>query len=138
MEEVLTRLRERLQWLTKQYGPVTEALVVFKSAEVRFKELGDVANLSKHMTLLDKSNLDHLERLIRWPELFLPFFGPNSAGKSSVINAILGIQAMPKGEGAVTGRVCAISYAEEASIELLPLDKFVEHLPGERVALPNH
>lgn len=81
---------------------------------------------NEEMQLLPESLRRVVQHTASHPEAVLPFFGSNSAGKSALINALLGASFMPSDIGHVTARICILSYAEkkDACVYLTRLDEY--------------
>jgi len=109
------------QQLQIVHKKVTEIHKSFETVRELYNQ--DVNNLSE----MDNSNSvleiaahdEHLlETIISSPILPIAVAGPNSSGKSTLMNHLLGGHVMPTGAGHVTARICQISYAQQSESKI--------------------
>jgi serine/threonine protein kinase len=122
----LDELKRELE-LWRERGKSLRILIgEFLSNEQHFRYSLTGSYNDVHINLLPKSVRAMVLQVSAHVESILPFFGPNSSGKSMLLNVLLGGDYMPSGPGHVTGRICVISFSEmaDANIALTTLLDF--------------
>ena len=85
--------------------------------------------LRKLITVVDELRDVGLQQFINLPRIAV--FGTQSAGKSSVLESIVGIDFLPRGSGVVTRRPAELRLVHEADENIKPWAEFAE-LKGEK------
>lgn len=105
MEELLV---EQSRQLKESRDRIRQFISQFRSFESTLG--GEICLIGAH----ERKRLECLDK--RWVngqyKIPVLFVGPNSSGKSSLINVSAGFDLLPTGEGYVTGRICRLTDSE--------------------------
>jgi serine/threonine protein kinase len=123
LSAVAERNLRNLSRVSSYFPEIEAATKLFEEAESLFNNLL-VPEDDPDVRLLDVMNRELVRRVGSRQQVVVPFVGPNSAGKSTLMNTMTGARLMPVGEGHVTGRVCMMVYEE-------PQNSFVSEISLE-------
>lgn len=119
---------------TSLHGPLVKLHANSMASEASILSL---FGANDQFQLLSDANRALIERVARSPRVILPFFGSNSCGKSTGLNALLGANLMPTGSGHVTARVCMLEYApqDQSCIEFFHLNALVDGVAFDKQSI---
>ena len=89
---------------------------IIKELEIFYNEFKASENDLKNIQYLTSEIQKLIEYLNIYDVIFIPFFGPSNAGKSTIINGIIGRDLLPSDLNECTKRGIIIGYSDEYNI----------------------
>ena len=86
---------------------------IIKELEIFYNEFKASENDLKNIQYLTSEIQKLIEYLNIYDVIFIPFFGPSNAGKSTIINGIIGRDLLPSDLNECTKRGIIIGYSDE-------------------------